>query len=169
MASTGLHHVAYACRDIDETVHFYEDLVGFPLVHTEVKNQFGGRFRHLFFDTGDGSAIAFFYLDGVGESPDWRSDLSKSVGLPIWVNHIAFKADESRQEAVRARMAEAGVSPKMELDHGWCVSLYFVDPNGILIEFCRDTGGLLGDQDEARRRLTSVEDTDNTVPVRHDA
>jgi catechol 2,3-dioxygenase-like lactoylglutathione lyase family enzyme len=28
----GVHHVAYACKDIDATHHFYEDLMGFRLV-----------------------------------------------------------------------------------------------------------------------------------------
>ncbi|MCP4225159.1 MAG: hypothetical protein GY773_17620, partial [Actinomycetia bacterium] len=36
MAEPGFHHVAYACRDVDATHHFYEDLMGFPLVHTEI-------------------------------------------------------------------------------------------------------------------------------------
>ena len=58
--STGFHHVAYACRDGEATRHFYEDLMGMPLVHTEVKAVDGGFFRHLFFDTGDGTCIAFF-------------------------------------------------------------------------------------------------------------
>ena len=56
----GFHHVVYACRNSEETRHFYEDLLGMPLVHTEVKNAPDGFFRHLFFDTGDGSCIAFF-------------------------------------------------------------------------------------------------------------
>ena len=30
-----LHHVAYATRDVLATTHFYEDLMGFPLVLTE--------------------------------------------------------------------------------------------------------------------------------------
>jgi len=29
----GLHHIAYRCRDAEETRHFYEDLLGLPLVH----------------------------------------------------------------------------------------------------------------------------------------
>ena len=36
---TGIHHVAYACRDVEETRHFYEDLLDMPLVHTEVKRE----------------------------------------------------------------------------------------------------------------------------------
>ena len=29
----GLHHAAYRCRDAEETRHFYEDILGLPLVH----------------------------------------------------------------------------------------------------------------------------------------
>ena len=35
----GFHHVVYACKNGEETRHFYEDLLGMPLVHTEVKNR----------------------------------------------------------------------------------------------------------------------------------
>ena len=30
------HHVAYATKDLEATRLFYEDLFGFPLIHTEV-------------------------------------------------------------------------------------------------------------------------------------
>ncbi len=33
--TTGFHHVAFACRDGEETRHFYADLLGMPLIHTE--------------------------------------------------------------------------------------------------------------------------------------
>lgn len=167
MAATGpsVHHVAYACRDVEQTRHFYEDLMGMPLVLTEVSEApNGGYLRHVFFDTGDGSCIAFFDLHGVGESAEWRSDLSESVGLPVWVNHIAFRADRDRQEAVRGRMEDAGIKPLMELDHHWCHSLYYVDPNGIMVELCRDTPGLPADGDEARRLLSQT--TANRPPAR---
>lgn len=167
VSASGFHHVAYGCKDLAETVHFYEDLAGLPLVHTEVKHEFGGMFRHVFFDTGDGSAIAFFALENVGERPDWRADHSDSVGVPLWVNHVAFRATEQQQAAVRQRMADAGISPTMMLDHGWCTSHYYVDPNGILIEFCVDKdGGFHADSDEAHRRLLSDEDTDRTRVLR---
>ena len=104
----GFHHVVYACKNGEETRHFYEDLLGMPLVHTEVKNAPDGFFRHLFFDTGDGSCIAFFEVSGVGESPDWSSEVSVGNGLPVWVNHLAFASDENRTEAVRTRLTEEG-------------------------------------------------------------
>lgn len=154
-----LHHVAFATRDVEATIAFYEGLLGFPLVHVE-SEQHGPTtwMRHLFFDTGadaDGNhgAIAFFAFEGVGERPDWRTDLADSVGVPVWVNHCAFRADADRQDEVRRRMADAGVEPLMEVDHGWCHSVYYLDPNGIMVELCRDTPGFTADPAEARRRL----------------
>ena len=108
----GLHHVAYVCQDLEATHHFYEDLLGFRLVHTEVETfETGGFFRHTFYDLGDGTCIAFFDVHGVGEKEGWSSAISKGNGLPVWVNHVAFKADTARQDEVRARMDAAGVAP----------------------------------------------------------
>jgi catechol 2,3-dioxygenase-like lactoylglutathione lyase family enzyme len=151
----GFHHVAYACRDIEETTRFYETM-GFPLVHTEVSGVPEHFLRHVFFDTGDGSCIAFFDVHGVGESPEWRSDVSTGNGLPVWVNHVAFTATKERQEEVRARMDAIGVAPLMELDHEWCQSLYYQDPNGIMVEFCRDSPGFVADPKRAHELLTAL-------------
>ena len=41
-----------------------------------------------------------------------------------------------------------------EIDHGWCVSIYTTDPNGILVEFCTMTRTLdANDRAEALRLL----------------
>lgn len=161
----GLHHAAYACKDIEATHHFYEDLMGFELVHTEVVPvKGGGLFRHTFYDLGDGTCIAFFDIHGVGEEEGWRSDISTGNGLPVWVNHIAFKADVERQDEVRARMTANGIEPLMEIDHGWCHSLYYVDPNGIMVEFCRDTPGFERDPEGARALFTAT-DAHHDKPV----
>ena len=152
----GFHHIAYACKDIVETTKFYEDL-GFPLSYTEVApHPSGGFLRHIFFDTGDGSCLAFFDVHGVGEQEGWRSDISTGNGLPVWVNHVAFAADTERQEDARARMDALGIKPLMEIDHGWCHSVYFVDPNGIMVELCRDTPGLPIDPAQAHELLTQT-------------
>lgn len=150
----GFHHVAFACRDLAETVEFYETM-GFPLVHTEVAGTPEHFLRHIFFDTGDGSCIAFFELHSVGEKPEWSTDLATSTGTPVWVNHVAFSATEQRQEEVRARMTARGVAPLMELDHGWCHSLYYLDPNKIMVEFCRDTPGFVPDRVLAKELLSA--------------
>ena len=156
-----LHHVAYATKDVEVTTRFYEELMGFPLVHTEITA--GGEetwLRHIFFDIGpdsDGNheSIAFFQVHKVGERDDYVTDVSDGVGLPVWVNHCAFRATQEKQEEVRARMTAAGIEPLMDVDHGWCHSLYYVDPNGIMVELCRDTPGFTPDRSEAKRLLTA--------------
>lgn len=148
------HHVAYATKDVEATTEFYENLMGFPLVYTEVQAIGESWLRHVFYDIGDGECIAFFQFEGVGEKPDYTTDVSDGVGLPVWVNHAAFKATSEKQEEVRERMTAAGIEPLMEQDHGWCHSLYYGDPNGIMVELCRDTPGFEADPTEATRLLS---------------
>jgi catechol 2,3-dioxygenase-like lactoylglutathione lyase family enzyme len=156
-----LHHVAYATKDVEATARFYEELMGFPLVHAETTAGPNGEWiRHIFFDIGpdaDGhhESIAFFQVNKVGERDDYVTNVSDGVGLPVWVNHCAFRATREKQEEVRARMAANGIQPFMDQDHGWCHSLYFIDPNGIMVELCRDTPGFTPDNAEARRMLTA--------------
>lgn len=153
MTGSGVHHVVYATRDVAATRHFYEDLMGFDLSHAEVQEHGEARVRHLFFDCGDGASLAFFEVRNVGEREDYATDVSAAVGLPFWVNHCAFRADVEQQEAVRSRMADAGIEPVMDTDHGWCHSIYFMDPNGIMVELCRDNPGFEPDRAEALRVL----------------
>lgn len=156
----GIHHVAYATKDLTATVHFYEELFGFPLVHTEVERRESEAgvhmMTHVFFDAGDDSSIAFFTLDNVGESPEWSTDLSESVGVPVWVNHCAFRATEAKQLDVKGRMAANDLAPLMELDHGWCQSVYFMDPNGIMVELCRDSPGFTPDGPSAHAAVNKA-------------
>ena len=135
--------------------------MGFALLHTETAsfdppNGPRGFMRHVFFDAGQDEAIAFFDIHDVGEKPDWRSDVSTGNGLPVWVNHCAFAATHAQQDETKARMALHGVKPLMEIDHGWCHSVYFLDPNGIMVELCRDTPGMPVDSDLAHSLLTAA-------------
>lgn len=156
MRNKGFHHVAFACRDIQATVKFYEDLMGFPLIHTELGGTPEAYMRHIFFDLGDGSSLAFFDLHGLGEPEEIRTDISTGMGLPVWVNHVAFAADQARYDEVKKKMADANVEPIMEVDHDWCHSVYYADPNGIMVEFCLDTPGFIPDPEKAKSLLTAV-------------
>lgn len=150
-AKPALHHVAFACRDLDATNHFYNDVLGLPLVHTEIAERDGGTMKHVFYDLGDGSCLAFFWLQGMGEPAPLRTDISTGLGLPVWVNHLAIRATDERVEATRQRLADEGIAIEMELDHDWCRSTYIVDPNGILVELCVDTPGFVPDPEGAER------------------
>ncbi len=131
----GLHHFAYKCRDAEETRRFYEDLMGFPLVHVieehDVPSTTGDTvsFLHIFFQMADGSYIAFFDLG------DGRAS-AKDPATPQFVNHLALTvAGESELLAAKARLEAAGVALVGPLEHDAFVrSIYFWDPNGVRLE-----------------------------------
>lgn len=129
----GLHHFAWRCRDAEETRHFYEDLIGLPLVHVIRLDHVPSTgeycpYVHIFFEMGDGSYIAFFDLgDDVSALP--------SPNTPAWVNHIALQVDSlDRLMALKARLEAAGVDVLGVTDHHIVKSIYFFDPNGFRVE-----------------------------------
>ena len=129
----GLHHAAYRCRDAEETRHFYEDILGLPLVHVvtadHVSTGKSTPFAHVFFELADGSCIAFFDLgDNVTAEP--------SPNTPAWVNHIAFKVPSTEAlQTMKARLESHGIAVVGITDHEFVHSIYFFDPNGVRLEF----------------------------------
>jgi catechol 2,3-dioxygenase-like lactoylglutathione lyase family enzyme len=130
----GLHHFAWRCRNAEETRHFYEDLLGLPLVHV-IRNDCVPStgeycpYVHIFFRMRDGSHMAFFDLgDGIASDP--------SPNTPAWVNHIALRVDsDSDLLAMKERLRAAGVETIGITDHdGYIHSIYFFDPNGLRLE-----------------------------------
>jgi catechol 2,3-dioxygenase-like lactoylglutathione lyase family enzyme len=140
------HHVAIASRDIEATHRFYTDAMGFELVKAVVAptEQPGGWAKHLFYDTGDGY-IAFWDLhdEAIGA---FDPAISTGLGLPAFVNHLAFRAVD-REDLERRRDQWLGHGHDVvELDHDFCVSIYATDPNGILVEWCCDSRPLTAEE-----------------------
>jgi catechol 2,3-dioxygenase-like lactoylglutathione lyase family enzyme len=133
----GVHHLAFATKDVAENHRFYTEAMGFELVKVEVAPMGEGWAKHLFYSTGSArdQLIAFWDLhdDSLGE---WSADISRGQGLPVGVNHLAFSADGLEDLARRRDRWLARGHDVMEIDHDWCVSVYTTDPNGILVEFC---------------------------------
>lgn len=140
----GVHHVAYATSDLAATHQFYTEVMGFSLVKTmSAPTPQGGWAKHLFYATtppdhpGSPGMIAFWDLHIPGLQVD-RTAVSVDLGLPDWVNHLAFDAvGEERFVAKRAALMAAGLEV-VELDHEFCRSVYAHDPNGNLVEWCLD-------------------------------
>ncbi|MBM4335203.1 MAG: VOC family protein [Deltaproteobacteria bacterium] len=154
--SKHLHHVAYATRDSEATYDFYANKLGMKLLRTENHRQGEGYFRHFFFDMGAGECLAFFEISNVGEEPGYRTAIAVGNGLPVWVNHLAFALDSLEElELMKKRLRNRGVEQMTVLDHGWSTSLYLVDPNGIMVEFCvtTDAGHFLQTEAEALRLM----------------
>jgi catechol 2,3-dioxygenase-like lactoylglutathione lyase family enzyme len=134
-----LHHTAYTTKDLEATRHFYEDIIGLPLVATWCeKDVLFGKERtycHCFFGIGDGGALAFFqFADKEDE------ELFSPPVPPTPFHHIALNVDAETQAGIEKRLREAGYEPpKMYvLEHGYCRSVYAEDPNGMICEFTLD-------------------------------
>jgi catechol 2,3-dioxygenase-like lactoylglutathione lyase family enzyme len=134
-----LHHTAYVSSNLEETRKFYEDLIGLPLAATWCESDvlFGAErtYCHLFFELADGSALAFFQF---AKAEDQQLFGPKMPDTPF--HHIALKVDGSTQEAIQKRLTAAGYKEPRTfvLDHGYCRSLYVVDPDGMICEFTVD-------------------------------
>ena len=134
-----LHHNAYVTQDLEATRKFYEEIIGLPLVATwcEVDELFGAQrvYCHLFFELGDGSALAFFKFA--------NADDAKLFGPPMPpspFHHIALNVDKETQDGIEKRLAAAGYQAPATyvLEHGYCRSVYVTDPNGLIVEFTLD-------------------------------
>jgi catechol 2,3-dioxygenase-like lactoylglutathione lyase family enzyme len=134
----GFHHVALATNDLAATHAFYTDVMGFRLAKAVVnETPDGGWAKHVFYDTGDGDLIAFWELHDP-TIPAFDPAISEGLGLPAWVNHIAFRSPSLDDLATRRDALVANGQVVVEIDHGFCRSIYVTDPNRVLVEFCAD-------------------------------
>lgn len=141
----GYHHLAFATHDLEANHAFYTEAMGFELVMANVAPTESGQgwAKHLFYDTGGNGLIAFWDLHD-DTIPEYDPAISLALGLPAWVNHVAFHAELDDLPGIIKRWLDYGVDV-VELDHGFCRSVYALDPNRILVEWCADTRPLDAD------------------------
>lgn len=148
----GVHHVALVCSDMQQTVHFYRDVLGMPLVKT-IEIPGGG--QHFFFDCGNGDCVAFFWFPNAPEAAPGVAAAPAMPGHgPIEsahgsMNHLAFKVPADEFDSYLDQLRDRGVLLSPVLNHDdspatiaaevhdgvFVRSVYFQDPDGILLEF----------------------------------
>jgi len=149
----GINHLALVCRDMARTVDFYSGVLGMPLVKTiELPAGMG---QHFFFDCGGDDHLAFFWFPDAAEpsvgvtGPGMRPDQGALTSAIASMNHVAFQVPPEKMEEYRDKLRAAGVETSEIANHDdseWTISddwtddvyvrsLYFVDPDGILLEF----------------------------------
>ncbi len=155
----GFHHVAITTRDLEATHRFYTEAMGFTLVKVNVtpSPEETGWARHVFYDTGNGEMFAVWDLHDPALA-EFDPAIATGLGLPVWTNHIAFAAG-SLDDLDRRREHWLGRGiDTVEIDHGWCRSIYTVDPNGVMVEWCTSTEEFTAaDHAEALELLTAAQ------------
>ncbi|WP_347403314.1 VOC family protein [Pandoraea sp. LA3] len=141
----GVDHTARPTWRLRQTVEFYRDVLGLPLIHTISARGWGPAthpdFLHFFFDSGNGSTIAFFYYLGAKE-PASLSERPGRAPLPedhvFDATHTAWLVDtQDELHAWKTRLEARGVEVSAETAHEVIESIYFRDPNGYFIEITR--------------------------------
>ena len=133
-----IHHVAYRCRDAEETVRWYGKhlLMDFVLAIAEDQvpsTKAPDPYMHIFLDAGGGNVLAFFELPT-------QPPMGRDPNTPEWVQHIAFKVkDRQTLLEFKAHLEAGGIEVLGVTDHGAFHSIYFFDPNGHRLELAADT------------------------------
>jgi len=132
-----IHHTAFATSNLEETIRYWRDLLGFKLLlglGNEDQKQY-------FFGLSDSFMIAFFeWRDVLPVPPKHHGEPAKG---PFIFDHIAIEM-ESRQDLYRLQdqLIESGFPVSDIIDHGFAHSIYTHDPNGIPLEFMIPVAGV---------------------------
>ena len=122
-----LDHVVFPIRDPERTLAFYGDVLELPLVQALTGDDWDGYpWLTMIFGLAGGQELVTVALKGA-PAPDYR-------GLPMDVRHYALSAaDEAEMDLWCARLSQEGID-FWEERHGERRSLYFPDPDGVILE-----------------------------------
>lgn len=161
----GINHIALVCKDMARTVDFYTNVLGMPLVKTL---EIPGGAQHFFFDCGGGNSVAFFWFPQTAQSvlgvsnpaevPARDADWTSAHGS---MNHLAFDIPAEKFDDYVQSLKDKGLEPSGVLNHDnsegttseemhpgvFVRSVYFKDPDGIVLEFACWTHQGFGPED----------------------
>ena len=127
-SARGVHHLALLSSDVEQTIHFYQDLLEFPLTELFENRDYTGS-THFFFDIGNGNLLAFFDFPGL--------DLGPYAEVLGSMHHLAISVTPEKQTHLRGKLEAAGVEIVFEHES----SIYFSGPDGERLELISDPLG----------------------------
>lgn len=123
----GVHHITLVGADRQSTIDFWEGVLGMPFVF-EQPNLDRAEEGHLYFDPGDGRLITVF-------TNETRMPARRRAPTDIGaVHHLAFAVSLATFRQAVARLDQRAIRHSGPKDRGFMDSVYFEDPNGLLIE-----------------------------------
>ena len=122
-----LDHVVFPVRDAEKTLAFYREVMGLPLIATHSGDDWDGYpWLMMIFGLGGGQELVCVALQG-GPAPDYR-------GVPMDARHYALSAErEADIDVWLSRLSQSAVD-FWEEHHGDQRSVYFADPDGVVLE-----------------------------------
>jgi catechol 2,3-dioxygenase-like lactoylglutathione lyase family enzyme len=151
MTITRLNHAVLFVRDVERSVSFYTDVLGFTRVDMTPDGFAAAAFLQAPGSTNDHDLGLFQIGAAAGPSPAGRT----TVGL----YHLAWEVDTlAEMQRLAAALAERGALTGSS-DHGTTKSLYGKDPDGLEFEIAWIVPADRLDDDalEARRRIRPLD------------
>jgi catechol 2,3-dioxygenase-like lactoylglutathione lyase family enzyme len=127
-SARGIHHAAFICSNVEQTIRFYQELLEFPLTEIFGNRDYKGS-NHFFFDVGNGNLLAFFDFPGLDLGP-----YQETLGN---LNHIAISVTQEKWDHLKGKLDAAGI----EYHTASKTSIYFKDPDGTRLELLADPLG----------------------------
>lgn len=118
------------CKDVEETIRFYQGVLEFPLTEIFENRDYPGS-NHFFFDVGNDNLLAFFDFPGL--------DLGPYAEVLGGLHHFAISVEPETWQRLKRRLEDAGVEYQSESG----TSIYFKDPNGARLELIADPLGAM--------------------------
>jgi len=145
METTGISHIAFGVRDMDRSLAFYRDQLGFEVVRDEVQRTRGTVLPALYAQPHDQRRVVTLYWRRArGEAflvLSEHSDTPARGGAikldEIGIHHVGFWVEDLLQihEELTGRGVEFVVPPTIvETTDGTFHSAFFEDPDGILLQ-----------------------------------
>ena len=138
-ALLGLHHVTLVASNAQQTVAFYTKVLGLRLIKTTVNFDDPGSY-HLYFadETGTAGTVVTFF--------EWPRAPKGRPGIG-GTHHVALRvADGDALLRWKRRLRDLGVAVKGPYDRHYFTSIYFRDPDGVILEIATDGPGMLIDE-----------------------
>lgn len=136
----GLHHITLVTTDAQRTVDFYVQVLGQRLLKQTVNFDDPSAY-HLYFGnaSGDpGSAITFF---------EWPQARKGHTGVG-GTHHLALAVkDYEGLLKWKRRLSDLGLKVDGPFDRHYFKSIYFRDPNGVILEIATQGPGFAVDED----------------------
>jgi catechol 2,3-dioxygenase-like lactoylglutathione lyase family enzyme len=117
-----LDHFGIEVGDLARAERFYTEVLGLSVV-THLGDQ-------VLLDCG-GQNLALFH---VARSPIGPSERQARISHPLGRGHHAFRVSPTDFAAAKERLAQAGVESARPIDWGDHDCMYFLDPDGNLLE-----------------------------------
>jgi glyoxalase family protein len=143
MTILGLHHITLVSANAQRTIDFYTQVLGLRLVKQTVNFDDPGSY-HLYF--GDeigrpGTAITFF---------EWPHAVKGHPGIG-GTHHFALQvADYNGLLKWKRRLSDHGLKIDGPLDRHYFTSIYFRDPDGVIVEIATVGPGWAVDEEPDR-------------------